>query len=136
MISRVKLLLPGLILGILLIAPLANVSAAGFDMFKSCDKVGGEATVCKDAKKKQDSKDNSIYGPNGIITKIVNILAVIIGVTAVIIIIVAGIQYMLSTGDATKVNNAKNTILYAVVGLVVALLARTIVLFIIDGLGK
>ena len=65
---------------------------------------------------------------------IVNILNVIIGVLAtvcVVVIVIGGVQYMTSSGDAGKVKKAKDTILYAVIGLVVCALAATIVNFVI-----
>ena len=87
-------------------------------------------TVCEDSR----SNDNPIYGSGSVVELVVNILSLIIGVAAVIIIIIAGIQYMLSTGDPTKVNNAKNAILYALVGLVIAVVARFVVPFILGRL--
>lgn len=119
------------------------VSAEPFDFFSSkCEKVkdselcgpckgNQDATICQDAK----STGNPIYGPEGVIALAVNILSVIIGVAAVIVIIIAGIQYMLSTGDPTKVNNSKNAILYAIVGLIVAAVSQVIVKFIISKIG-
>lgn len=89
------------------------------------------ATVCEDSK----STTNPVYGPDGIVATVVNILSIIIGVAAVIVIIIAGIQYMLSTGDPTKVNNSKNAILYAVVGLIIAGAAQVIVQFVISKIG-
>lgn len=68
---------------------------------------------------------------------IVNILNAIIGVSgliAVIFIIVGGIQYMTSTGDAAKTKKAKDTILYALIGLVVCVLAFAIVNFVISNI--
>lgn len=104
------------------------------DIFnKTCSRVSN-SSVCTDAKQSQTAKDNKLFGKNGIITKIVSVLSVVVGIAAVIVIIIAGIQYMLSTGDATKVNNAKNAILYAIVGVVVAALAQVIVVFVIKRL--
>ena len=115
-----------------MLAP-AGATAAGFDLFKPCDEAPG-ASVCQDKDKTQTQADNSIYGPNGIITKIANIVAIIVGVAAVIVIMISGIQYMLSTGDPGKVSRAKDAIIYAVIGLVIAVLARTLVVFIVGKL--
>lgn len=134
MIRKLRLLVIGLLaLGTF---GLASPSAAAFDLFGSaCTPDTSDATVCKDNDTGQTQADNRIYGPNGIVTKIVTVLSIIIGVAAVIVIIIAGIQYMVSTGDPTKVNNAKNAIIYAVIGLVIAVAARTIVVFVIGKLG-
>ena len=63
---------------------------------------------------------------------ITNVLLFIIGAVAVIMIILGGIRYTTSNGDSNQVTAAKNTILYAVIGLVVALLAYAIIGFVIN----
>lgn len=65
------------------------------------------------------------------ITQIINVLLFVIGVIAVIMIILGGIRYVLSNGDSAQINSAKNTVLYSVIGLVVALLAYAIVNFVV-----
>ncbi len=65
---------------------------------------------------------------------IINVALGIIGFIAVAMIIVGGVQYTTSAGDAAKVTKAKNTILYGVVGLVIALLAFAIVNFILTNI--
>ena len=66
-----------------------------------------------------------------ILQTIINVALGIIGFIAVVMIIVGGVQYTTSAGDATRVTKAKNTILYGVVGLVIALLAFAIVNFVL-----
>lgn len=63
---------------------------------------------------------------------IINVALGIIGFVAVVMIILGGVQYTTSAGDAAKVTKAKNTILYGIVGLVIALLAFAIVNFILS----
>lgn len=63
---------------------------------------------------------------------IINVVLGIIGFVAVVMIIIGGVQYTTSSGDANKVTKAKNTIMYGVVGLVIALLAFAIVNFILQ----
>lgn len=65
------------------------------------------------------------------IQTVINILLFIIGVVSVIMIIIGGIRYTISNGDSSQITSAKNTILYAVIGLVVALLAYAIVNFVV-----
>lgn len=65
------------------------------------------------------------------IKDIINILLFVIGAVAVIMIIIGGIRYVLSNGEQANVKAAKDTILYAVIGLVVALLAYAIVNFVV-----
>lgn len=66
------------------------------------------------------------------IATITTILLFVIGAVSVIMIIVGGIRYVVSAGDSSKIKAAKDTIMYSVVGLVVALLAYAIVRFVID----
>lgn len=65
------------------------------------------------------------------ITQVTNILLFIIGTIAVIMVILGGIRYTLSNGDSSQISSAKNTVLYAVIGLIVALLAFAIVNFVV-----
>lgn len=68
---------------------------------------------------------------NGQIEVALQIVFALAGVVAVIVIILAGINYILSAGDPQKTAKAKDTILYALIGLAVALLANIIVTFVI-----
>jgi hypothetical protein len=74
-----------------------------------------------------DTKDTS----GTLITRVINVMLFIIGVLSVIMIVYGGILYVISAGDSGRVSKAKNTIMYAIVGLVVALLAYAIVNFVI-----
>jgi TRAP-type C4-dicarboxylate transport system permease small subunit len=68
--------------------------------------------------------------PN-MVKDIINILLFVLGIIAVIMIIIGGIRYVVSAGDSSAITAAKNTILYAVIGLVVAILAFAIVNFVV-----
>ena len=83
-----------------------------------------------DAAKGADQASD-LFGATGIFTTVTNVLLFIIGAISVIMIIIGGLRYIVSGGDASKVSAAKNTILYAVVGIVVALLAYAIINFVI-----
>lgn len=62
---------------------------------------------------------------------IINAIVGILGLVCVVIIIIGGVQYMTSSGDATKVKKGKDTILYGVIGLAVCVLAFAIVNFVL-----
>jgi hypothetical protein len=66
------------------------------------------------------------------ITTIVNILLFLLGAIAVVMIVIGGIRYATSNGEQSAIASAKNTILYAVIGLIVAILAYAIVNFVIS----
>ena len=70
-------------------------------------------------------------GQGGIFRTITNVMLFLIGAISVIMLIIGGIRYVVSGGDSTVVQNAKNTILYAIVGVVVAILAYAVVNFVI-----
>lgn len=68
----------------------------------------------------------------GFVKNIISLLLVVIGIISVIVIIVGGIRFTTSNGNADQVKSAKNTILYAIVGLVVAIVAFPIVTFVLE----
>ena len=66
-----------------------------------------------------------------IIKNIVNILLFVIGAVSVIMIVIGGLKYVISNGDSSQVKSAKDTIFYAVIGLIIAILAYAIVNWVI-----
>jgi uncharacterized membrane protein len=68
---------------------------------------------------------------NRIIRSVINIFSLIVGVTSVIMIIIGGLKYITSGGDSGNVTGAKNTILYAIIGIVIVALAQFIVRFVL-----
>lgn len=66
-----------------------------------------------------------------IITTVINIFSLVVGVVSVIMIIIGGLKYITSGGDSGNVSGAKNTILYAIIGLVIVALAQIIVKFVL-----
>lgn len=73
----------------------------------------------------------NLFGSAGVFTTVTNVLLYLVGAISVIMIIIGGIRYIVSGGDSTNVTAAKNTILYAIVGIVVAVLGYAIVNFVI-----
>jgi len=69
---------------------------------------------------------------NGELAFVLNILAAIAGVIGVVMIIVGGAKYITASGNSEKTNQGKNTILFACVGLLVAVLAQIIVKFVLN----
>ena len=100
--------------------PVSNVAA--INVFDKCSGAGSNA-VCGAA-----APDNNT---SSMAKKIVNIMLTILGILAVIMIIFGGIRYVTSAGDASRVKSAKDTVMYSVVGLVVAILAYAIVNFVV-----
>ncbi len=68
---------------------------------------------------------------NNIITLVINVFSIIVGFVAIVMMIYGGFKYITSSGDSGNVTAAKNTIMYALIGLVVVALAQLIVRFVI-----
>jgi hypothetical protein len=67
-----------------------------------------------------------------IVDAVLNIFSVVIGILAVIMIIWGGFKYVTAAGDANNITSAKNTIIYAIVGIVIAALSQFLVNFVLD----
>lgn len=77
---------------------------------------------------------STLLGDGGALTTIVNAMLFIIGFLSVIMLIFGGLRYIISGGNAAAVTTAKNTILYAIVGLIIAIFAYAIVNFVIGSI--
>lgn len=85
--------------------------------------------VCND--ERANSGENPLFGPNGGIARGIDIFTVVAGIAAVIMLIVSGLQYLISSGDPARVSTAKNTLLFAIIGIVIVLFAQIIVNFVV-----
>ncbi len=95
----------------------ADFNASGInDPAANCDAAGA------------DSPGQTV---DNIIKLVINILSLIVGVVSVIMIIIGGLKYITSGGDSGNITGAKNTILYAIIGLVVVALAQVVVKFVL-----
>ncbi len=120
------LVVPALVLGVSVFAQATPAHAA-------FDKGLGDGAQSAQGKDQQGDAA-SLFGEGGqggIFRTITNVLLFLIGAISVIMLIIGGIRYVVSGGDSTAVQNAKNTILYAIVGVVVAILAYAVVNFVI-----
>ena len=115
-----KLLIPVVICGVFGVALIANASALTL-------QEGAEAARCTDC-------PADLFGDTGIFKQITNTILYIVGIIAVIMLILGGVKYLTSGGDSKKVTDAKNTVLYAIIGLVVCFLSFAIVNFVISAL--
>ena len=85
---------------------------------------------------KGDNVSGNLFGDGGIFQTVTNILLFLIGAISVIMLIIGGIRYVVSGGDQSAVTSAKNTILYAIVGIIVAFLAYAAVQFVTNSLAQ
>lgn len=137
MITKLRnILVATLALGVIA-APVAApvlVSAAG-NTIQDCLSGGvglsvGNGNACPQSP--QGGNTGGTQKINDIITNVVNIFSAVVGVVSVIMIIFGGFKYISSGGDSGKVGEAKNTIVYAIIGLVVVALAQFIVQFVLN----
>jgi hypothetical protein len=113
-------------LGVSGLAVTAPVTVDAQSKAKICEGVGlvGGGNGCD-----QPADQPSV---NSTIANAINIFSIVVGVISVIMIIIGGLKYITSAGDSGKVSSAKDTILYAVIGLVVVALAQVIVRFVLN----
>lgn len=74
----------------------------------------------------------TLFGASGIFTTVSNVMLFVVGAISVIMVIVGGLRYVISGGNSTNITAAKNTILYAVVGLIISVMAYAIINFVIE----
>jgi multisubunit Na+/H+ antiporter MnhB subunit len=122
-VSAALLIVPALVLS-LGAAPVYAQTATGCDVVTT----GGISHGAECAK--PTNAPSQLFGPNSIFVTVTNIMLFIIGAIAVIMLIIGGIRYVVSAGDQNAVTSAKNTILYAIIGIVVAFLAYAAVNFV------
>ena len=115
-----KLILAIAMVGVVSLTGLSSVSALTL-------QEGAEAARC-------DGCPENLFGNAGVFKQVTNTVLYIVGIIAVIMLIIGGIKYVVSGGDSKKVTDAKNTILYAIIGLIIAFLAFAIVNFVISAL--
>ncbi|MCA9332572.1 hypothetical protein KDA00_01720 [Candidatus Saccharibacteria bacterium] len=130
MLKRIKnLLLSSTLLASILVpaVPVAvTVAAADIDASLCAGANLSADGSCDDA-----SIEEATSSVNSIMSTVINIFSLIVGVVSVIMIIIGGLKYITSGGDSGNVTGAKNTILYAIIGLVIVALAQIIVRFVL-----
>jgi hypothetical protein len=128
-VAGFTLVVPALVLGLTLVTPdvayaqnCTDVAAGGIGSGADCAKPTGAA--------------ENLFGDGSIFNTVTNILLFLIGAVSVVMLIIGGIRYVVSGGDQGAVTSAKNTILYAIIGIVIAFLAFAAVRFVTDQLQK
>ncbi|MFO0881994.1 MAG: pilin [Candidatus Saccharimonadales bacterium] len=109
-----------------LFATVPAIAASDASKQAACQAIGGTYAngVCNDG-------STGSAQPEDLVAKIINIFSWVVGAIAVIMLIFAGFKYVTSGGDAGKITSAKNTIIYALIGLVVVALSQTLVIFVL-----
>lgn len=113
-----------------LFAPLALAQNPVDDV--DCSGAAASSPVCEDLQ----SGVNPLFGEDGVLTKAANIFAIVTGIISVFMMSLGGLRYIMSSGDTSKLNSAKNTIMYAAIGLGVAASAGIIARFILSSVAS
>lgn len=114
---------------------LGAVTVLGVVIFIAQPALGFNGTVTDGVQAARGTDVPSVLlGDGGAVTTVVNALLFVVGFLSVIMLIFGGLRYIVSGGNASAVTAAKNTILYAIVGLVIAIFAYAIVNFVIGSL--
>lgn len=80
---------------------------------------------------KPNGVPTDLTGAGGVIDNVTSTILAVLGFLAVVMLIIGGVKYATSAGDAKAVTDAKNTILYALIGLIIAILSYAIVKFVV-----
>ncbi len=127
-IVKIGLFVPAFALIAGLTVPVAPTYASNS---KDCNVTSGGIAGGKNCVKTDEQPTDLFEGNSSVFQLVTNVMLFLIGAISVIMLIYGGIRYTLSQGDSTAVTNAKNTITYAVIGIVVAILAYAIVNFVV-----
>jgi hypothetical protein len=148
------LIVPALMLSVGLVAsPVSTVYAAKGDTCtdsdgnKGIENADGDCVPCDvtqgltgaitdSCASGEGQQTSSLFGNGSIVNTVINIMLFIIGILCVIMIIFGGIRYTISRGKDDEVKNAKNTILYSIVGLVIAIIAYALVNWVFTSIGQ
>ena len=106
----------------------------------TCSNIGGQVSMGANGAANNGTTSDTCDQGGGVsgndlaslASKIVNIFSIIVGAVAIIMLIYGGFRYITSGGESGRVGNAKNTIIYAIIGLVIVALAQLIVHFVLN----
>ncbi len=125
----------GFLLPIVMLLASVFMAFGTIDMaYAQCDMSNPSIQTGANCAKGNGQPTDLFLGEGSVFKRVSNIMLFIIGAIAVIMLIFGGIRYVVSGGDQNQVTAAKNTILYAIIGIVVALLAYAAVNFVTTAL--
>jgi hypothetical protein len=115
-----------------LILPVLMVAAFTFTVAVAPHTLAFDGTITSGAESARGSSQTAdLFGATGVFKTITNVLLYVLGAISVIMIIIGGLRYVVSGGNSTNVTAAKNTILYAIVGVIIAILSYAIINFVL-----
>jgi cytochrome bd-type quinol oxidase subunit 2 len=133
MLTRIK----NIMLSLTLVGAMASPMAIPMVVHAQTEEAQIQDSLCAGASLSADqpcdtaARDEAQSTVSSLLTSVINIFSLVVGVVSVIMIIIGGFKYITSGGESANVSGAKNTILYAIIGLVVVALAQIIVRFVL-----
>ena len=112
----------------------SSVAFAATSLFDVCTNSNSDTTSQSAACASKYDTNNPISGSNSIIVKITNFIALIAGLAAVILLIIAGIKYITSQGDTAGVKAAKASLINVLIGILVIVLGRQLIVYVVSRL--
>jgi energy-converting hydrogenase Eha subunit B len=137
MIKKLKLTIASLLMMVSMGAPALVPAVAYADSNNITQNVCNGSTAAAEGADKGTGASCNVQGSDTndnvkkLASKIVNLFSVIVGAVAIIMIIYGGFRYITSGGDSGRVGNAKNTLIYAIIGLIIVALAQFIVKYVL-----
>ena len=127
-----------LLLTVMSLTLTAPVIIPAMPAMADCGNIGNH--IASGINDTQGTNDTQICGQGGSITegvstlaaKVVNLFSIIVGIVSVVMIIFAGFRYVTSGGESGSVSGAKNTLVFAIVGLIIVALAQLIVRYVLN----
>ena len=117
--NKLKVMIAGVLAMTVLAFATVPVANAQYTLRNGAEAAKGEGAAA------------GIDRPNDLVKNVVNGILYFVGILSVVMLIWGGILYTTSSGDSSKVTTAKNTIMHAVIGLVIAIFAYAIVNFVL-----
>lgn len=115
-----------IVMSVLVLTALTPVYAENLTQ-DACNATGADASsVCT-----TNQTDDPLTGPGGIIGRAIDLLSILVGVASVIVIMVAGFSFITSQGEPAALSKAKNSLIFAVIGIVIVVLAQVIAGFVV-----
>ncbi len=115
-----------IVLSVLVFTALTPVYAENLTQ-QACQATGaeGSSSACV------NQTDDPITGPKGIIGRAIDLISILVGVASVIVIMVAGFNFITSQGEPAALSKAKNSLIFAVIGIVIVVMAQIIAGFVV-----
>jgi hypothetical protein len=126
MIKRIAPALLFMTTGLLLVACLSFRPVLAQNLQQTC-VIDPDSDLCQDAN--ADTNGSSVLG---LLRSVANLVSIVAGIAGVVMVLLGGFRYIRSSGDASKTSEAQNTLIYAVLGLVVAAAGQLIVVFVFN----